>query len=291
MNFAGTYTAIITPFNDDFSLDFNALEKVINRQIKAKVSGIVLNGCTGEAPLLSLDETRELIFRASRICDNRIPLIVGTGRNTTSETISLSLLAQELGASAVMVIAPSAIKPTQSGLILHYTEVADALEIPVMIYHIPGRTCAKMTPETIAELAKHPRINALKEASAAIEIVPEVISRCNITVLSGDDPLTLPMMALGAKGVVSVTSNAAPEQVVQMVNFALTGDFEKARALHYRLLPLFKALFLETNPIPVKAAAEILGLASHRPRPPLTPAKKDTFDQVRIALSDLDQIK
>ncbi len=287
MLFRGTYTAVPTPFDEKGNLDFDALERILQRQIEAGVDGIVLNGCTGESPLLSDDETREVIYRTVSAVDGRLSVVVGTGRNTTAETVSLSLLAQELGADAVMVITPSQVKPTQAGLRLHYLEVAEALDIPLLIYHIPGRTAARLASDTVAELARHPNIAAVKEASGSVEQVQDVLARCDITVLSGDDSLTLAMMALGAKGVVSVASNVAPRAVKQMVDFALQGDFENARRLNYILLPLFRALFAETNPIPLKAALELMGVAGGAVRPPLTRASAETVAELRVVLEDL----
>jgi len=287
LRFVGTFTALVTPFDEAGGIDFAALEVLIERQISAGVSGIVVNGCTGEAALLELDEIRNLFFHTVKIVDRRIAVIAGTGRNTTYETVSLSAFAQEVGADAVMVILPTQTKPTQSGLISHYTAVADEIEIPLIIYNIPGRTAAKIDVATIVELSKHPQIAAVKEATGTVEYVPEMRSKCSISILSGDDALTLGMMAYGASGVVSVASNVAPSHVKSMVDAAIAGDFEKAREIHFTLMPLIKALFRESNPIPVKAAMFLLGQCSERLRLPLTSARNETIQELRGTIKAL----
>ena len=287
MDFKGTYTAIITPFNQKGSIDYTVFENLLEKQFYSEVSGIVVNGCTGEAPLLNGEETKELIYQTVRLSENKAKVIAGTGKNTTADTIAESLFAPAIGADAIMVITPSQTKPTQDGLFQHYMSVADAVEIPIMIYNIPGRTCAKMTSDTIARLSCHPNIVAIKEASQSVTIAQEIMSSCDITLLSGDDALALPLIALGAKGVVSVTANIIPVAVKQLVDYALSGDFVNARKTHFDLLPLFKALFVETNPIPVKAALEILGNASGTPRLPLLPATSKTYELLRLVMADL----
>ena len=287
MEFKGTYTAIVTPFNQDGTIDYPAYEILLDKQVYSEISGIVVCGCTGESPLLGGEETKELIYQTVKLSENKIKVIAGTGKNTTAETISESLFAQEIGADALMIITPSQTKPTQEGLFQHYIAVADAVEIPIMIYNIPGRTCATMTPGTIARLACHPNIAAIKEASQSVDAAQAIMSSCDITLLSGDDALALPLIALGAKGVVSVTANIIPVAVKQLIDYSLVGDFENARKTHFDLLPLFRALFIETNPIPVKAALEILGFASGTPRLPLLPATPKTHELLRLVMADL----
>ncbi len=287
MKVQGAYTALITPFTEEGRIDYASFEKLLQRQALAEISGVVVNGCTGEAGLLNDEETKELIYQAVRISNGSVPVIAGTGRNSTDDTITMCQFAQEIGADALMVITPTQVKPTQAGLVQHYMAVADSVEIPVMIYHIPGRTCSFINPETVAILSTHPNIAAIKEASCKLEQVEDIARLCDITILSGDDASTLPFLALGAKGVVSVAANVAPTAVRELVNFALGGHFDRARALHFELLPLFRALFLESNPIPVKALLELMGHASKRVRPPLTEATPRTIDQLRVIMDSL----
>ena len=286
MEFKGTFTAIITPFNQEGKIDYSAYEDLLEKQIYSEISGIVVAGCTGEAPLLNGEESRELIYQTVRLSDQKTNVIAGTGRNTTSDTISECLFAQEIGVDALMVITPSQSKPTQEGLLRHYLEIADAVEIPIMIYNIPGRTAAHLTTDTIARMSGHPRIVAIKEASGSVPFAQAIMASSDITLLSGDDALALPLIALGAKGLVSVTANIVPVAIKQLIDYCLSGDFENARKTHFDLVPLFNALFSETNPIPVKAALEILGLASGTPRLPLMPATQKTREMLRLVLAD-----
>jgi 4-hydroxy-tetrahydrodipicolinate synthase len=283
--FRGTYTALVTPFKNG-EIDFDAYAQLIERQIEGGVQGIVPAGCTGEAATLSPSEQLKLIGFAVEQVKGRIQVIAGTGSNNTREAIELTEKANEVKLDGVLVISPYYNKPTQSGLLSHYCSIADASRSPVMIYNVPGRTGVKISASTIAEMAKHSNINSVKEACGSIEQVMDIASQSDITILSGDDPLTVPMISIGGQGVVSVTSNVAPKEVSAMVQCALDGDFQSAKSAHYELLNLHRSLFVETNPIPVKAVLSELGLIQSELRRPLESATETTLSSVRSIISE-----
>lgn len=282
--FKGTYTAITTPFRSG-AVDYEALEKLIERQIAGKVEGIVPAGCTGEAATLSHDEQIEVIRFTVEKVRGRVQVIAGTGSNNTREAVELTALASRLDIQGALVITPYYNKPTPSGIVSHYHAVANASRVPIMIYNVPGRTGTKIEPETIAQLARHKNIRAVKEACGSIDQVSEILARCDIEVLSGDDPLTVPMMSIGACGVVSVSSNIAPLEVSDMVRAALRGDFMAAREAHLRLLSLHKSLFVESNPIPVKTVLAELGLIQRELRLPLEYGQASTVEMAKNLIS------
>jgi 4-hydroxy-tetrahydrodipicolinate synthase len=285
--FRGSIVAVVTPFTEDYKVDFDAYGRLVDMHLAEGTHGIVPCGCTGEAATLSHDEQHECIkFVVERVA-GRMPVIAGTGSNNTSEAISLTKHAKDVGADAALVITPYYNKPTEEGQIAHYRAIADAAEIPIMLYNVPGRTATKMSPETVATLGEHPHIVSIKEACGSVGQVSGIRALSDIVVMSGDDPLTLPMMAVGATGVVSVAANVAPAKSAALCNAFLDGDLAKAQALHYELLPLYEALFFESNPIPVKAAMAEMGLIKNVLRLPLTPMRAEPFARLLPVLEQL----
>jgi len=284
--FEGTYTAIVTPFKKDGSVDYNSLKRLLDMQIKAGVDGVVPVGSTGESPTLDYQEHSAVIDFTIDHCKGRAKVIAGTGANSTAEAVELTRHAVRSGADATLQVTPYYNKPNQEGLIRHFSAVAD-LGLPVMLYNIPGRTGREIALDTVLRLAKHPRIVAIKEAGGSVDRVSAIVRSCRLTVLSGDDSLTLPMMAVGAKGVVSVASNVAPKAVVRMVSLALKGDFKEARKMHLRLYRLFCDLFVDTNPIPVKSALAMMGLIEEVYRLPLCQMNGQQRAQLRECLKEL----
>jgi 4-hydroxy-tetrahydrodipicolinate synthase len=269
--FCGTYTALVTPFKADGSLDTETFRRLVQLQVDAGIDGIVPVGTTGESPTLDYAEHAQVIEIAVEAAAGRIKVIAGTGSNSTHEAIDLTRGALRAGADATLQVTPYYNKPNQEGLYRHFMAVAD-LGLPVLLYNIPGRSGREIEVDTLVRMASHPQIAAVKESAGSVERVSEILNRCpRLAVLSGDDPLTLPMMVVGASGVVSVASNVIPREVAAMVRHARQGRWEEARALHARLYPLFRDLFIDTNPIPVKAAMEMLGLGEANYRLPLCP--------------------
>ncbi|HOT50182.1 MAG TPA: 4-hydroxy-tetrahydrodipicolinate synthase [Candidatus Hydrogenedentes bacterium] len=285
--FSGSIVALATPFKANGAIDFEAYGRLIDWQLSEGTDGIVPCGCTGEAATLSHDEQKECIRFAVERVSGRVPVIAGTGSNSTIEAISLTRYAKEAGADAALHITPYYNKPTPAGQIAHYTAVAKAADIPIMLYNVPSRTGISLLPQTVAELAKIPNIVSIKEASGSLDQVSQILDLCDINVLSGDDSLTLPMMAVGASGVVSVAANVVPAKVAGLCAAFRAGDLEEAREIHYELFPLFKALFIETNPMPVKAALARMGLIENVLRLPLTPMLPDKFAQLEKVLKKL----
>ena len=282
--FKGSFPALVTPFKSNFDIDFDAFGRLIDFHLENGTNGIVPCGCTGEAGTLTHQEQKECIkFTMERVA-GRIPVIAGTGSNNTKESIDLTLFAKEMQCEGALLITPYYNKPTPAGQIAHYTAIAQAAEIPIMLYNVPGRTGTKMSPETIAEASKVENIIAIKEACGSVDQVSQILNLCDITVVSGDDSLTLPMIAVGATGVVSVAANVVPKQVSELCAAANAGDFARAREIHYQLLPIFGALFLETNPIPVKAALAAMGLIENILRLPMTPLTDGAWGELEPAL-------
>jgi 4-hydroxy-tetrahydrodipicolinate synthase len=272
MRFKGVYPAMVTPFTDEDEIDVEGMRANIAYLEKGGVAGLVPCGSTGESATLTSDEHKRLIELTVDAAN--VPVIAGTGSNNTAEAVELTRYAQDAGADAALVIVPYYNKPMKSGLIEHFGAVAQACEIPLILYNIPGRTGINMEPETISTVAhEYSNVAGVKEASAnftQISNIIEITRGLEFSVLSGDDGLTLPMMALGATGVISVTADILPKQMGQLAQLCLEGNFAKARDVHYQLAPLFKALFIETNPIPIKKACDLLGLAGGPLRLPLT---------------------
>jgi 4-hydroxy-tetrahydrodipicolinate synthase len=270
--FSGTFTALVTPFRND-EVDVEALESMVEFQIQHGVSGLVPCGTTGETPAMSEEEDRIVVETVVRVANGRVPVVAGTGSNSTDMAIKYTRMAQEVGANGSLQVAPYYNKPTQEGLFRHFATIAESTDLPLILYNIPGRTSVTISAETMARLAEIPNIVGVKDSTLSMNMISDVISLCGeeFDVLSGDDPMTLPLISLGGVGVISVASNVAPGAVSDMVKALLEGDWERGRELHYQLLPLFRALFIETNPIPVKTAASLLGLCSDEMRLPLIP--------------------
>jgi len=285
--FTGSLVAIVTPFKNG-RVDERALVDLIEFQIANGTDGIVPCGTTGESATLTHEEHNQVIRLTIEAVRRRVPVIAGTGSNSTAEAIALTKHAQQAGADAALLITPYYNKPTQEGLFRHYKAIADAVELPLVLYNIPGRTSVNMLPATVARLASIKHIVAIKEGSASLQQVSEIIQACGerITVLSGDDPLTLPMMAVGAKGVITVTANIAPRHMAAMVDAFAAGKLDEAMRVHYRLYPLFTALFYETNPIPVKEALAMMGKIQPDVRLPLCSMSGDNRDKLARALKD-----
>jgi 4-hydroxy-tetrahydrodipicolinate synthase len=281
--FKGSITALVTPFKNG-KLDEKALRRIVCDQIKNGIDGLVPVGTTGESPTLSYEEHERVIRVTVEAADGDVPVIAGTGSNSTDEAIMITRFAKKAGADGALLVSPYYNKPTQEGLFRHYEAVAKAVDIPIVLYNVPGRTAGTILPETVARLSKIPSIVAIKEATGSMDQASHIMSLCGMTVLSGDDSLTLPLMALGAKGVISVASNAVPKEVSEMVDLFFAGDFDGARRMHHRLFPFFRALFFETNPIPVKRAMQLLGHCSSETRLPLTPISAEVDKKLIAAM-------
>jgi 4-hydroxy-tetrahydrodipicolinate synthase len=283
MEFRGVYTALVTPFRDG-RVDTAAFKNLLEKQRDAGVAGVVPCGCTGEAATLSLDERRELVRVALEVVADRLRVVPGTGTNSTESSIALTKDAENAGAHAAMLITPYYNKPSQRGLVEHYLRVAEATTLPLILYNVPGRTGVTLAPDTVAELYASGRFAAIKEAAGSVDAVSEIRSRSQITVLSGDDSLTLPMIAVGAQGAVSVVSNLYPGMVREMVEAALGGDLPRACELHYRLLPVVRAAFVESNPSPIKAMLSLSGDIENELRPPLVPVSPRNLAAIKSTL-------
>ena len=288
--FKGVFPAIITPFLKDESLDEEGLKKNIRYLSNTGISGIVPCGTTGESATLTFEEHKRVVEIAVEA--SKVPVIAGTGSNNTREAMELTRHAAEAGADAALLITPYYNKPTDKGMFEHFKAIAEKCDIPIVLYNVPKRTGIDLKPELVAKLSKVKNIVAIKEASGNLSQQSQIIEQTHgsdFVVLSGDDDLTLPTMALGARGVVSVVANVAPKKTVSMVNAALKGDFETARKLHYELLPLVRAMFLETNPIPVKTAHKYLGLANGPLRLPMSsmaPEKEAVLKEILERLGE-----
>jgi len=279
--FAGSLVAIVTPFKNG-KIDEQAFANLIDFQISHGTHGIVPCGTTGESATLTHSEHERVVALTVEVVNRRVPVLAGTGSNSTDEAILLTKHAKATGVDGALLITPYYNKPTQEGLFQHYRAIAHAVDLPLVLYNIPGRTSVNMAPSTVARLMECPSIVAIKEGSGSLQQVSAIFHQCGdrLTVLSGDDALTLPMMALGAKGVITVTANIAPADMAQMVNAAMNGNFHEARAYHDKLFPLFTALFYETNPIPVKEALVMMGKISHELRLPLTPLSSENRERL-----------
>jgi len=288
--FKGAITAIVTPFRENGDLDLESLQKLVEFQIKNKIDGIVPCGTTGESPTLDYDEHEKVIEIVIDAAKGKVPVIAGTGSNSAKEAIEMTKHAADAGADASLQVCPYYNKPTQEGLYRHFSAIAKAVYIPIIIYNIQGRTGVNMETSTLARLAKeHSNIVGVKEASGNLAQMMDVISTLpkNFDVLSGDDNLTLPLMALGGNGVISVAGNIVPKEMHELCKHALNGDFGKAKEIHYKLLPLFKGIFIETNPIPIKAALAMKGMIKEAYRLPMCEMKQENKEKLRQVLKDL----
>jgi 4-hydroxy-tetrahydrodipicolinate synthase len=285
MNLQGAMTALVTPFKNG-KVDEPALESLIEFQISEGIHALVICGTTGESPTLSHEEHDGVIEQSVKIARGRVPIIAGTGSNNTIEAVRLTRHAEKVGADAVLVVAPYYNKPTQEGLYQYFREVAQSTGLPLLVYNIPGRTGVNVLPDTLGRLREIKNMVGIKEASGSLQQASEVLHRCgnDFILLSGDDGITLPMMAIGGRGAISVASNVLPKRVAQMVEAALSNRWEEARAIHYELLPWAIHLFCETNPIPIKAALAMIGKIGEEIRSPLTPASPSTREKLRSLL-------
>jgi 4-hydroxy-tetrahydrodipicolinate synthase len=283
----GVYTAIVTPFSEDGSVDHDTLSRLARWQVDSGVAGLCPCGTTGEGATLTDDEQGRVIETVVRAVGTRVPIVAGCGSNDTARTVAAARRAADAGAHGLLVVSPYYNKPNHSGMIAHYRTVAEATELPVVLYNVPGRTGQNLGSAWILELASIPGIVAVKEASADLEQMARILAGRppGFAVLSGDDALALPGVAIGADGIVSVVSNEAPAEFSELVTAALDGRMDRARELHYRLLPLMRANFAESNPVPVKTALEMLGRASGRVRAPLGPPSPATRQALSEALA------
>lgn len=288
--FKGLYVAIATPFNTNFSIDFEAYEKLVQHQVNGGVDGIVVAGTTGESPTFTDEEFTCLLEATKKYTEGKCQLIAGTGTNNTEHVLERNRLAAAVGVDGLLIVAPYYNKPTQAGLIEHYTYIADNTDLPIILYNVPGRTSVNILPDTTAVLAKHKQIVAIKEASNDMGQIMDVISKVPKTfaVLSGDDALSLSLCSVGGHGLVSVGANLAPALMRQYIDACLSGRLDSARKLHYRLLPLFKATFWESNPIPVKAGLSLLGFGKNVLRRPLVPMNSDKVKSLEEIFRQLD---
>ena len=289
MTLKGTFTALVTPFNTDGSVDYSALRDLVQWQVAEGVEGIVPVGTTGESPTLDFVEHIKVIEVAIEAVAKKALVIAGTGANATAEALELTREAQRIGADATLQVTPYYNKPNAEGLFRHFSAVAD-LGLPVVLYNVPGRTGKEIPIEVVVRLADHPRVVAIKEAAGSVDRVSAIANACELTVLSGDDSLALPMMSVGAAGVISVASNVIPGEMSAMVRLALAGSFVEARELHRMYYPLFRDLFIDTNPIPVKAALAMMSRVLPVYRLPLCEPTEKIREQILHTLQSLDII-
>lgn len=289
MPFTGLITALATPFNKDGSVDYTRFEALIEEQIEAKVDGVVPVGTSGESPTLSMYEHGKVIEFVTEKVNHRAKVIAGTGANSTSEAIHLTKEAIAMGVDGTLQVCPYYNKPNQEGLYKHFMAVAD-LGLPVVLYNVPGRSGKEITVDTIVRLADHPKVVAVKEAAGSVTRVSAILDLCDITVLSGDDMLAVPMISVGAKGVISVASNVMPKEVGEMTHAAMDGDYARATAIHKRLYRLFRDLFIDTNPIPVKAALAMMGKIEEVYRLPLCEMSDSDKAKLRKTLQELSLV-
>ncbi|MDD5195501.1 MAG: 4-hydroxy-tetrahydrodipicolinate synthase [Candidatus Omnitrophica bacterium] len=288
MNFKGSIVALVTPFNGA-DVDEKALQSLIEFHVKNGTSGIVPCGTTGESATLTYEEHDRVIELCVKLAKGRIPIIAGTGSNSTQEAVMMTSHAAKSGAAASLQVAPYYNRPTQKGLYEHFKTIAAAIDMPMILYNIPSRTGVNIEPETVAQLSKACKnITAIKEASGNLDQMSRLKQLCgkNFDLLSGDDSLTLPVLSIGGTGVISVVANIVPRDIAQFVNYFEKGDIEKAKDMHYKLLPLAKAMFIETNPIPLKTAMGLLGLCQPDLRLPMCAMSPDNLGKLKKALKD-----
>jgi 4-hydroxy-tetrahydrodipicolinate synthase len=286
MTFSGCYTALVTPFHDG-KVCHETLRKLVENQIAGGVDGIVPVGTTGESPTLSIAEHETVIATVVEAVAGRCQVIAGTGGNSTAEALELTRHAKSVGADATLQVTPYYNKPSQEGLYRHFSTLAD-VGLPVVLYNVPGRSALEIAVATAARLAAHEHVVAIKEAGGSVDRVSQLRQACDLCVLSGDDPLTLPMMVLGAKGVISVASNIVPAAVTSLTHRALAGDFAGAAEIHFRYYELFRSMFIDTNPVPVKAAAAAMGLIEESYRLPLCGLTDDNRASLQKVLRAVD---
>jgi 4-hydroxy-tetrahydrodipicolinate synthase len=279
--FSGAMTALVTPFRNG-ALDEARLKEQVEHQIQQGIDGLVPVGTTGESPTLSFEEHKRVIELTVEVARGRVPVIAGVGGNATSEAIELHRFAREVGATAGLSVNPYYNKPSQEGLYRHFMTLAEKVDLPIVLYNIPGRTGITMSAQTVARLRKNARIVAIKEATGSLDMASEIMSLCDIPVLSGDDSLTVPLMSIGARGVISVVSNLIPAEIKALTAAALAGDFKKAASIHHKYFPLMRSMFLDGNPVGIKYAMKFVGRDTGELRLPLVEANdatKKTIEQ------------
>ena len=289
MTLHGTFTAIVTPFNTDGSIDYGALRDLVKWQVASGIEGLVPVGTTGESPTLDMEEHLKVIEVTLEAAAKQAIIIAGTGANSTAEALELTREAKQLGADATLQVTPYYNKPNAEGMYRHFSAVAD-LGLPVVLYNVPGRAGKEIPLETVVRLAGNPKIVAIKEAAGSVDRVSAILNACELTVLSGDDSLTLPMISVGASGVISVASNVIPAEMSNLVRLARLDKLVDARELHRLYYPLFRDLFLDTNPIPVKAALAMMGRIQPTYRLPLCEPSEKIREQLHKTLSSLNLI-
>jgi len=289
---SGSLVALVTPFEQGGDLDEPALRRLVRRQVSEGTDGIIPCGTTGEGATLSEEETDRVVSAVLEEVNGRIPVIAGAGSNNTKVAVARAARMRELGADGVLSVAPYYNKPNQQGLFEHFKAVAEGGGLPVVVYNVPGRTASNILPETMVRLSELPNVVAVKEASGNLVQIMEILAGApGFTILSGDDSLTLPMMVLGAKGVISVAANEAPRLMHELVRAGLDGDWAAAREHHFKLLPLMQANFLESNPIPVKGAMALMGLVAENFRLPLVPPTQKTRSELQRILYGLGLLR
>ncbi len=300
IDFSGVHTPLITPFKKDFSIDEEGFRALCRHYVdKVKVQGLVPCGTTGESPTLSSEEKKRLIEITVEESAGKVPVIAGTGTNSTATTIEMTKAAEKLGANACLVVGPYYNKPTPEGMLAHFKAVAQSTSLPIIIYNIPGRTCKNIEAKTIAELAKIGNVAGVKDAAGDLNQTMQIIEGTRglskeglpFFVLSGEDALTFSIMALGGHGTIAATSHVVGEEQIEMMAAFKAGDLEKAREIHYRILPMLKALFIESNPAPAKEALEMMGLPAGPVRLPLVALQPASREFLRKALVDLGKIR
>jgi 4-hydroxy-tetrahydrodipicolinate synthase len=278
--------AMITPFRADGRVDLEATARLVEMHKKAGTHGLIVCGTTGETPTMTNAEQEELIAFVIKEVNGSMPVIVGTGSNNTLTAVASSRRAQELGADGLLVVTPPYNKPTQEGLLHYYQSILAAVEIPVILYNVPGRTASSLQTETIAKLAEHPLVVGIKEATGNLVVGSDIVEECGdaLDLLSGDDFTAMPLLALGAQGWISVTANVDPVRMVALYDAWKAGDIAKAQSLHYALMPLHRAMFWQSNPIPVKAAMSLMGYCENSLRSPLMPLQGAMLEKLRALL-------
>ncbi len=286
LKLTGSMVALVTPFKEDLSVDWEGFERLIEHQLSNGTSALIVCGTTGEAATMTPDERLEAIKFVVEKTKGRVPVVAGTGSTSTRVALELSKQAKEAGADAFLIVTPPYNKPTQEGLIDYYTTIADQLKWPIVLYNVPGRTCSNLLPETAAKLADNPNIIAIKDATADMNVGSRIVELCGdkLTLLSGDDFTALPLLSIGGDGWISVTANLVPDLLAEMYSSWKEGNIAKAREIHYRLLPLHRAMFLKSNPIPAKTALSMMGICQGHLRSPLVPMDEESTGKLKSAL-------
>lgn len=287
---SGIHTAIVTPFLTDGGIDWGAFERLLKRQERAGVAGVVVFGTTGEGPTITVQEKLTLIRKARAQLGSGVQVMAATGGNNTAACVELALLAEEAGANSLLIVTPPYNKPSLLGLEAHYNAISQKVKLPICLYHVPSRTAQALTPEGINHLCKNPQITAVKEASGDVALFAQAKAGSAAKFLSGDDPSYLASLACGGEGAISVISNIFPRAMVAMTEAFLCGDNQKALSYNKILLPLMKGIFLETNPMPIKAVLEIEGLCQNELRLPLVPVKSETYGKLKILVAETKEL-